>query len=273
MLEAHYRLLLLWNRTLNLSAITGLEEAVERHYCESLFLGAHLPPGSLAIVDIGSGAGFPGLPVAVLRPECSVTLIESHQRKAVFLREASRGLPGVRVVAKRAEDVRADVRCGDIARGELQRSGGDSKGACAKRRSIEWSRRTSSGNGLRMEGAGCAAMGQGAVSADRQARVVQGHRVFGFLFGFRDVMGGEDAVVHASAETTCGTRGQKHRKRHARPDAAATLVCGGVPGAGLRPAVPAFISAFCVARRRGGVFLGLFHVKQGWPRSSNWVRS
>ena len=105
-LEGHYRLLVLWNRRLNLSAVTGLEEAVERHYCESLFLGAHLPPGPLAIADIGSGAGFPGLPVAVLRPKCSVTLIESHQRKAVFLREASRGLPSVRVLAKRAEDVR-----------------------------------------------------------------------------------------------------------------------------------------------------------------------
>lgn len=105
-LETHYRLLLLWNRTLNLSAISGLEEAVERHYCESLFLGAQLPPGPLAIVDIGSGAGFPGFPVAVLRPECSVTLIESHQRKAVFLREASRGLPGLKVLARRAEDVR-----------------------------------------------------------------------------------------------------------------------------------------------------------------------
>ena len=105
-LEAHYRLLLLWNRTLNLSAITELEEAVERHYCESLFLGAHLPPGPLTIADVGSGAGFPGFPVAVLRPECSVTLIESHQRKAVFLREASRGLPGVKVLAQRAEEVR-----------------------------------------------------------------------------------------------------------------------------------------------------------------------
>lgn len=105
LLEAHYRLLALWNRTLNLSAITGLEEAIERHYCESLFLGAHLPPGPLAIADIGSGAGFPGFPVAVLRPDCSVTLIESHQRKAVFLREASRALAGVKVVAKRAEDV------------------------------------------------------------------------------------------------------------------------------------------------------------------------
>lgn len=104
-LEAHYQLLLRWNRTLNLTSIDSLEAIVERHYCESLFLGIHLPPGRLRIADIGSGAGFPGFPVAVLRPDCSVTLIESHQRKAVFLREASRKLPGVRVLAKRAEEV------------------------------------------------------------------------------------------------------------------------------------------------------------------------
>jgi 16S rRNA (guanine527-N7)-methyltransferase len=77
-LEAHYRLLLRWNRTLNLTSIRKIEEAVERHYCESLFLGTHLPQDLLRIADIGSGAGFPGFPVAVLRPDCSVTLIESH---------------------------------------------------------------------------------------------------------------------------------------------------------------------------------------------------
>ena len=104
-LEAHYRLLLRWNRTLNLTSIRRMEEAVERHYCESLFLGTQLPEGPLRIADIGSGAGFPGFPVAVLRPDCCVTLIESHQRKAVFLREASRSLQNVRVFARRAEDV------------------------------------------------------------------------------------------------------------------------------------------------------------------------
>ena len=104
-LGAHYQLLLRWNRTLNLTSIKRMEEAVERHYCESLFLGTHLPQGPLRIADIGSGAGFPGFPVAVLRPDCSVTLIESHQRKAVFLREACRKLPNVRVLARRAEDV------------------------------------------------------------------------------------------------------------------------------------------------------------------------
>jgi 16S rRNA (guanine527-N7)-methyltransferase len=104
-LEAHYDLLCRWNKVLNLTRIERLDEAVDRHYGESLFVAQHLPAGELRICDIGSGAGFPGFPVAVARPECTVTLIESHQRKAVFLREASRGLPNVRVLARRAEDV------------------------------------------------------------------------------------------------------------------------------------------------------------------------
>src|SRR5581483_9324513 len=94
-----------WNKTLNLTRVESLEQAVERHYAESLFLAAHLPVGALRIVDVGSGPGFPGFPVAVVRGDCAVTLVESHQRKAVFLREASRPLENVEVVAKRAEDV------------------------------------------------------------------------------------------------------------------------------------------------------------------------
>ena len=102
-LDAHYEFLLRWNRVLNLTSVHSAEEAVERHYCESLFLAAHLPAGPLRIADIGSGAGFPGIPVAVVRPESSVTLIESHQRKSVFLREATRELSNVHVLSKRAE--------------------------------------------------------------------------------------------------------------------------------------------------------------------------
>src|SRR5579872_2084837 len=105
-LQAHYELLLRWNRVLNLTRIETVEEAVERHYCESLFLAANLPPGKVRIADIGSGPGFPGFPVAVARPDCEVTLIESHQRKAVFLREGARNQANVRVVPKRAEAVK-----------------------------------------------------------------------------------------------------------------------------------------------------------------------
>src|ERR1700686_1014922 len=94
-----------WNKTINLTRIEGIEEAVDRHYAESLFLGANLPAGPLKIADVGSGAGFPGIPVAILRPEVAVSLIESHQRKGVFLKEATRRLQNVTVISKRAEHV------------------------------------------------------------------------------------------------------------------------------------------------------------------------
>lgn len=101
----HFELLRLWNRRLNLSSIRDDREIVLRHYAESLFLGLHLPKDVRSIADVGSGAGFPGLPVAFLRPEIKVSLIESHQRKAVFLREATRGVKNVRVFAGRADQV------------------------------------------------------------------------------------------------------------------------------------------------------------------------
>jgi 16S rRNA (guanine(527)-N(7))-methyltransferase RsmG len=110
-LEAHYRLLVLWNRVLNLTAIDTVGAAVERHYCESIFLAVRLPKEPLRVADIGSGAGFPGFPVAVLRPDCTVTLIESHKRKAVFLREATRGMSNVRVLAQRAESISERFDC------------------------------------------------------------------------------------------------------------------------------------------------------------------
>ena len=107
-LEAHHNLLTQWNARLNLTRIESVEDAVRLHYCESLFVASKLPAGPLRIVDVGSGAGFPGIPIAILRPECAVTLIESHQRKGVFLREASRNLKNVVVVTDRAENLSGD---------------------------------------------------------------------------------------------------------------------------------------------------------------------
>lgn len=105
-LEQHYNLLIRWNKVLNLTGLREVEEIVERHYCESIFLGAHLPLGALSIGDVGSGAGFPGVPIAIVRPECKVSLIESHRRKSVFLREATRELENVQVLAERMENIR-----------------------------------------------------------------------------------------------------------------------------------------------------------------------
>jgi 16S rRNA (guanine(527)-N(7))-methyltransferase RsmG len=104
-LEQHYNLLVRWNERLNLTRITDVSESVRFHYCESLYLGLNLPPGPLRVADVGSGGGFPGIPIAVLRPEFQVALIESHQRKAVFLREAVRDIHSTRVLSIRAEEV------------------------------------------------------------------------------------------------------------------------------------------------------------------------
>lgn len=104
-LERHYELLVRWNRTLNLTRVDSPEDAARIHYCEALELAGALPPGEFSVADVGSGGGFPGIPLAIARPKLRVTLIESHQRKAVFLREAARGIDNISVEAKRAERI------------------------------------------------------------------------------------------------------------------------------------------------------------------------
>lgn len=107
----HFELLRKWNARTNLTAVRGPEQIVTRHFGESLFAARHLfpdPQASATLADVGSGAGFPGLPIAVLRPAVSVTLIEAHGKKATFLKEAVRstGLENVRVAQVRAEAFR-----------------------------------------------------------------------------------------------------------------------------------------------------------------------
>jgi 16S rRNA (guanine(527)-N(7))-methyltransferase RsmG len=102
---AHFDLLRRWNSKLNLTRIDSEEEAAKRHYGESVFLARRLPAGRLRIADVGSGAGFPGIPISIVRPECSVTLIESHKRKAVFLREATRQMANVQVSNTRGAEL------------------------------------------------------------------------------------------------------------------------------------------------------------------------
>lgn len=88
-LEAHYTLMMRWNPRINLTAITNPEEVVTRQYGESLAIAAAIPQGSWQIVDAGSGAGFPGVPIAVVRPECTVTMLDIDIRKGVFIRRPS----------------------------------------------------------------------------------------------------------------------------------------------------------------------------------------
>lgn len=110
-LSRHCDLLMRWNRRMNLTAIRSLPEIVTRHYAESIFFASHVPAFSRSVVDIGSGAGFPGAVLAILRPDCQVTLIESVHRKAVFLRESTRDLPNVSIFSSRSDQFqsRADL--------------------------------------------------------------------------------------------------------------------------------------------------------------------
>lgn len=108
-------MVLRWNQRVNLTAVRDPEEIVTRHFGESLFAARHLlaPDDTLTAIDVGSGAGFPGLPLKLYAPALRLTLIESHARKAAFLREVFRalGLTDATVFHGRAQDfpARADL--------------------------------------------------------------------------------------------------------------------------------------------------------------------
>jgi len=90
-LSTYLDLLLKWNARTNLTAIRDPEEIVRRHFGESLFAARHLGDCP-TLLDFGSGAGFPGLPIQLLHPQIAVTLAESQNKKATFLREVVRTL-------------------------------------------------------------------------------------------------------------------------------------------------------------------------------------
>ncbi len=102
-LWAHYELMCRWNERINLTSVIELENAAVRHYAESVFLASLVPTTARRIADIGSGAGFPGLPLAIALPQAEVFLIESDQRKAAFLREASDLCSNIRVRCVRTD--------------------------------------------------------------------------------------------------------------------------------------------------------------------------
>jgi len=112
-LAAYLEILHRWNARMNLTAVRDPEQVVTRHFGESLFAAQHLFAPSLEpgaqLLDIGSGAGFPGLPIKIWAPDLNVTLIESQNKKATFLKEVVRALElkTVEVFTGRAEDFRS----------------------------------------------------------------------------------------------------------------------------------------------------------------------
>lgn len=104
-LALHLAMTLRWNRAMSLTAITDPGEAVRRHVLESVQAAAHVRPEAGGLLDIGSGNGYPALPIKVLHRHLDTTLLEPALRKSVFLESAVRaaGLEGVRVRRERVE--------------------------------------------------------------------------------------------------------------------------------------------------------------------------
>ena len=98
---SYLRLLEKWNRVHNLTAVRETERMVVLHLLDSLSLLPHLGEAK-SLLDVGTGAGFPGVPVAIARPELSVTLLDSSHKKATFLEQvrAELGLANVRVACE-----------------------------------------------------------------------------------------------------------------------------------------------------------------------------
>jgi 16S rRNA (guanine527-N7)-methyltransferase len=101
-----------WNRTLSLTSITDEAGIIRKHFLGSLdFLHAFRPWPGLPLLDVGTGAGFPGIPLKLWHPELAVDLVESSQRKSAFLRYLcqSLGLADVRCLVSRVETLAQDM--------------------------------------------------------------------------------------------------------------------------------------------------------------------
>jgi 16S rRNA (guanine527-N7)-methyltransferase len=105
------QLLLKWNRRINLTRITGEAEIQRQHFGEAFFAAQLLPPSTQTLLDVGSGAGFPGIALKIFRPELRITLLEASTKKCAFLQEVL-GILGFRgsatVVHGRLDDFNRD---------------------------------------------------------------------------------------------------------------------------------------------------------------------
>lgn len=95
-----------WQQRLNLVGPATMKDVWQRHIADSLALLPLLPPGPCLLVDLGTGAGLPGIPLAIARPDIAVVLVDSNAKKSAFLREAVR-ITGVSatIVTKRIEQL------------------------------------------------------------------------------------------------------------------------------------------------------------------------
>jgi len=107
LIQQYIKTLLRWNEKLNLTAIRNPLEILYRHFCESMFAAGAIPVDKGRLADIGSGPGFPGIPLKIIRPELELCLVESNIKKGTFLAEVVRELQlsNTRVLISRYEEL------------------------------------------------------------------------------------------------------------------------------------------------------------------------
>ena len=110
-IQQYMRLLLTWNEKVNLTAIRDPLEILYRHFCESMYAAVAVPLDSGRLADVGSGGGFPGLPLKIIRPNLQAFLVESNIKKGTFLAEVVRDLEltDVRVLISRYEELAEEL--------------------------------------------------------------------------------------------------------------------------------------------------------------------
>jgi 16S rRNA (guanine527-N7)-methyltransferase len=110
-IQQYMKLLLAWNDKINLTAIRDPLEILYRHFCECMYAAVALPVENGRLADVGSGAGFPGIPLKIIRPDLQVVLVESNMKKATFLAEVLRNieLPDTRVLVSRYEELGEEI--------------------------------------------------------------------------------------------------------------------------------------------------------------------
>ena len=110
-IQQYIKILLAWNEKIDLTAIRDPLEILYRHFCESMFAGISVPLHRGRLADVGSGGGFPGLPLKIMRPGVHVILVESNLKKATFLAEVIRelGLTDAQVLVSRYEELGEEI--------------------------------------------------------------------------------------------------------------------------------------------------------------------
>jgi 16S rRNA (guanine527-N7)-methyltransferase len=110
-IQRYMSLLLAWNEKINITAIRDPLEMLYRHFCESMYAAVAMPLQGGRLADVGSGGGFPGLALKIIRPELQILLIESNVKKATFLAEVVRelALADARVLVSRYEELGEEI--------------------------------------------------------------------------------------------------------------------------------------------------------------------